>query len=288
VPYAAGGGGDIMSRGIAPGLEKVLGRSVVVENVTGATGSIGLMRAIQSPPDGSTIVYVTAVNTANAAARPQSNVNLNRDLTAIGMIAQSAFVLAVSPALGVNTVQELIALGKSRPGGLRFGSVGPGSNHHFLAEMFKSATSLEMTHIPYRGEAGAIPDLLAGRVDMMFLTASVAPYLEDKRLIGLGISSSETWPSLPNLKPLSEQGLPTMAYTGWNGLMAPKGTPPEVIDKLNKALAVALKSEVALRTFSVSGFKPVGGSPEALTQQINADMKLFERIIREQHLTFDR
>jgi tripartite-type tricarboxylate transporter receptor subunit TctC len=246
------------------------------------------MRTIQAIPDGTTIVYVTAVNTANAATRPQSNVNLNRDLAAIGMIAQSAFVLAVSPTLGVNTLQEFIALGKSRPGGLRFASTGPGSNHHFLAEMFKSATGLEMTHIPYRGEAGAIPDLIAGRVDMMFMTASVAPYLEDKRLIGLGISSSETWPSLPDLKPLSKLGLPTMAYTGWNGLMAPKDTPPAVIAKLNDALAAAIKSEVAVRTFTVSGFKPVGGTPEALARQVDADMKLFERIIREQNLTFDK
>jgi len=288
VPYAAGGGGDIMARGLVPGLEKALGRTVVVENVTGATGTIGLQRTIQAPPDGTTIVYVTAVNTANAASRPQSNVNLNRDLTAVGQIAQSVFVLAVSPKLGVDNLKDFIALGKKKPGGIRFGSTGPGSNHHFLAEMFKSATGLEMTHIPYRGEAAATPDLMAGRIDMMFYTASIAPYIEDKRLIGLGVTSAEPWFSLPNIKPLSQLGLPTMAYTGWNGLMAPKNTPPEIIATLNKALASALKSETAQRTFRLSGFKAVGGPPEALTQQIDSDAKLFDRLIREQHLTFDR
>jgi len=287
VPYPAGGGGDIVVRNISPGMEQALGRSIIVENITGATGSIGLMRTIQSPPDGNTMVYVTAINTANAATRPNSSVNLNRDLDAVGRISQSAFVLAVSPQLGINSVQDLIALGKKNPG-LRFGSTGPGSNHHLLGEMFKNATGLQMIHVPYRGEAAAIPDLIAGRIDLMFLTASIAPYLDSKQLIGLGVSSAEPWFSLPQLKPLSESGLPNFVYTGWNGLMAPKGTPRDVIVRLNEALAAAIKSDIAVKMFNISGFKPTGGPPEALVAEIDNDMKLYERIIREQNLTFEK
>ena len=286
VPAPAGGGGDISARSVIQDMEKSLGVTIVVENVAGATGNIGIKRALSAAPDGTTLLLVTGANTANAAARPQTSIDLLENFEPISRIGATSFILAASTQSGINSVADLIALAKKRPGELKYGSIGPGSNHHLLAEMLKKEAGINLIHVPYRGEAPAIVDLLAGRLDVMFLTSGMQ-YVSNNQLIALGITSGEPWPLAPNVKPLKLSGLKSFDYQSWNGLLAPKGTPKEIIQKINAAVNDALKGPRAKNALEAVGIGVGGGSPEVLAGLIARDKKLFGDIIRDQNLKFD-
>src|SRR5437588_8832797 len=152
--------------------------------------------------------------------------------------------------------------------------------------MLKSAAGIELSHVPYRGEAPAIPDLVAGRIDLMFLTTA-KPLIDDGRVVGLGHTGDGPWFNLPGVKPLTALGLRDFVVPGWNGLMAPKGTPPGAVARLSEALSAALKSEASVRAFNAMGFNPGAGTPEPMARQIESDMRLFSNVIRERNLKFD-
>jgi len=286
VPFPPGGPADSAVRIPQAGMEKMLGQSIIIENVPGAAGGIGAARVKQSEPDGYTVLQAASPHTTNAAIKPDGNVDLLRDFVPIGLTGISVYGLCASKALGVATLSELIARAKTKPGELKFGSVGVGSAHHLISEMFKAAASVELTHVPYRGEAPAIPDLIAGRIDMMFLTTA-KPLIDGGQVVGLGHTGNGPWFNLPNVKPLTELGLKDFVVPGWNGLMAPKGTPPAAVAKLSEALSAGLKSDAAVSAFNAMGFKPGDGTPGQMAQQIERDMDLFRRVIRERNLKFD-
>jgi tripartite-type tricarboxylate transporter receptor subunit TctC len=286
VPFPPGGPADTAVRIAQAGMEKVLGQSLIVENVAGASGGLGAQRVKQAEPDGYTLLQAASPHTTNAAVKPLGNVDLLRDFEPIGQTGNSVYTLCASREFGAKTLAELVARAKARPGEFKIGSVGVGSAHHLIAEMLKSAAGIELTHVPYRGEAPAIPDLVAGRIDLMFLTTA-KPLIDDGRVIGLGHTGDGPWFNLPGIKPLTEVGLKDFVVPGWNGLMAPKGTPPAAITKLSEALNVALASEAAVRAFNAMGFKPGSGTPAPMRDQIEADMRLFTAVIRERKLTFD-
>ena len=286
VPVPPGGPADTAVRIAQPGMEKVLGQSIIVENVAGAAGGIGALRVKQSEPDGYTLLQAASPHTTNAAVKPDANVDLLRDFAPIGQTGNSVYTLCGSNALGAKTLAEAIARAKAKPGELKIGSVGVGSTHHLIAEMLKAAAGIELTHVPYRGEAPSIPDLIAGRIDLMFLTTA-KQYVDSGQVIGLGVTSAEPWFQLPQLKPLADLGLRGFVIPGWNGLMAPKATPPAVLAKLSEALSTALKSDAAVRGFNAMGFRPGEGTPGPMTAVIEADMRLFTTVIRERNLKFD-
>ena len=286
VPFPPGGPADSAVRIVQAGMEKTLGQSLIVENVAGASGGLGAQRVKQAEPDGYTLLQAASPHTTNAAVKPQGNVDLLRDFVSIGQTGNSVYTLCASNASGVKTFAEMVARAKAKPGELKIGSVGVGSAHHLIAEMLKSAAGIDLTHIPYRGEAPAIPDLVAGRIDLMFLTTA-KPLIDDGRVIGLGHTADGPWFNLPGVKPLTELGLRDFVVPGWNGLMAPNGTPPAVIAKLSEALSMALKSEASVRAFNAMGFKPGSGMPGPMKHQIEADMRLFTTVIRERNLKFD-
>lgn len=286
VPFPPGGPADTAVRIAQPSMEKMLGQSVVVENVPGAAGGIGAQRVKQAEPDGHTILQAASPHTTNAAVKPEANVNLLRDFEPVGQTGNSIYTLCASKASGVADFAGMVARAKAKPGELKIGSVGNGSAHHLIAEMLKSAAAIDLTHVPYRGEAPAIPDLIAGRIDLMFLTTA-KPLIDDGRVIGIGHTGDGPWFNLPNVKPLTELGLKDFIVPGWNGLMAPKGTPPAALAKLSDALSAALKSEAAVKGFNNMGFKPGTGTPGPMKAQIEADMRLFTTVIRERNLKFD-
>jgi tripartite-type tricarboxylate transporter receptor subunit TctC len=286
VPFPAGGPADNAVRIAQPGMEKVLGQSVIVENVVGAAGGIGAMRVKQSEPDGHTLLQAASPHTTNAAVKPATNIDLRRDFVPIGQTGNSVYALCASNASGIKSLAELIARAKAKPGELKIGSVGVGSTHHLIAEALKAAAGVDLTHIPYRGEAPAIPDLVAGRIDVMVLVTA-KPLIESGQVVGLAVSSAEPWFNLPGIKPLAEQGYKDLVFYGWNGLMAPKGTPAAAVAKLSVALSTALKVEASVRAFNAMGFKPGSGTPEAMAQQIARDMDVFTRVIRERQLKFE-
>jgi tripartite-type tricarboxylate transporter receptor subunit TctC len=209
-----------------------------------------------------------------------------RDFVPIGQTGNSVYTLCASRELGITTFAEMVERAKAKPGVITIGSVGVGSAHHLIAEMLKSAAKIELTHVPYRGEAPSIPDLIAGRLDLMFLTTA-KPLVDEGRVVGLAVTSNEEWFNLPGVKPFAQLGFKDFVVPGWNGLMAPKGTPPAVVAKLSDALSGALKPEAAARAFNNMGFKPGTGTPGPMAQQIEADMRLFTTVIRERNLKFD-
>jgi len=286
VPFPPGGPADTAVRIAQAGMEKLLGQSLIVENVAGASGGLGAQRVKQAEPDGYTLLQAASPHTTNAAVKPNGNVDLLRDFVSIGQTGKSVYTLCASNGSGIKTFAEMVAHAKSKPGELKIGSVGAGSAHHLIAEMLKSAAGIELTHVPYRGEAPAIPDLVASRIDLMFLTTA-KPLVDDGRVIGLGHTADGPWFNLPGIKPLTALGLKDFVVPGWNGLMAPKATPPAVVAQLSAALVAALQSEAAVRAFNVMGFKPGSGTPGPMTEQIEADMRMFTTVIRQRNLKFD-
>jgi tripartite-type tricarboxylate transporter receptor subunit TctC len=286
VPFPPGGPADTAVRIAQGGMEKALGQPIIVENVPGAAGQLGAQRVKQSEPDGYTLLQAASPHETNAAVKPQTNVDLLRDFAPIGQTGNSVYALCASKESGAKNFAEMVKLAKARPGELKIGSVGVGSAHHLVAEMLKSAAGIELTHVPYRGEAPAIPDLVAGRIDLMFLTTA-KPLIDDGRVIGLGHTGDGPWFQLPQLQPLTALGLKDFVVPGWNGLMAPKGTPPAVVGKLSGALSGALHTEASVKAFNAMGFKPGDGTPEQMAKQIESDMRLFTTVIRERNLKFD-
>ncbi|MEX2034801.1 MAG: tripartite tricarboxylate transporter substrate binding protein [Xanthobacteraceae bacterium] len=286
VPFPAGGPADSAVRIAQPGMDKILGQSVIVENVVGAAGQIGAQRVRQAAPDGYTLLQAASPHTTNAAARPATNIDIRRDFIPIGVTGNSVYALCASKSSGIKTLAELIARAKAKPGELKIGSVGVGSTHHLIAEALKAAASVDITHIPYRGEAPAIPDLVAGRIDVMFLVTA-KPLIDGGQAVGIAVSSAEPWFNLPGIKPFTELGYKDLVFYGWNGLMAPKGTPSAVAAKLSGALAAALNSDASVRAFNAMGFKPGSGTPDAMAAQIERDMDVFTRVIRERQLKFE-
>jgi len=286
VPFPPGGPADTAVRIAQGGMEKALGQPVIIENVPGAAGGIGAQRVKAAEPDGTTLLQAASPHTTNAAVKPQANVDLRRDFVAIGQTGNSVYALCASKGSGVASLADMIAKAKAHPNELKIGSVGIGSAHHLIAEMLKSAAGIELTHVPYRGEAPSIPDLVAGRIDLMFLTTA-KPLIDDGRVTGLGHTGDGEWFQLPQLRPLTALGLKGFVVPGWNGLMAPKGTPAAVVAKLSEALAAALHTEASVKAFNGMGFIPGSGTPGPMNTQIDADMRLFTTVIRERNLKFD-
>jgi len=286
VPFPPGGPADTAVRIPQPSMEKALGQPIVVENVAGAAGQVGALRVKQSEPDGYTLLQAASPHTTNAAVKPEVHVDLLRDFAPIGQTGNSVYTLCASKELGIKTFAEVVARAKAKPGSMTIGSVGVGSAHHLIAEMLKAAAGIELTHVPYRGEAPSIPDLIAGRLDLMFLTTAKT-LIDDGRAIGLGVTSDTEWFNLPGIKPFTELGLKDFVVPGWNGLMAPKGTPSAALARLSEALSAALGTDAATRAFNNMGFKPGSGTPGPMTKQIEADMRLFTTVIRERNLKFD-
>ena len=286
VPFPPGGPADTAVRIAQGGMEKTLGQTIIVENVPGAAGGLGAQRVKQAEPDGYTLLQAASPHTTNAAVKPQANVDLLRDFVSIGQTGNSVYTLCASKELGLATLAEVTASARAKPNELKIGSVGIGSAHHLVAEMLKSAAGIELTHVPYRGEAPAIPDLVAGRIDLMFLTTA-KPLIDDGRVVGLGHTGDGPWFQLPQLQPLTALGLKDFIVPGWNGIMAPKGTPAAVVAKLSDALAAALHLETSVRAFNAMGFIPGAGTPGPMTRQIEEDMRIFTTVIRERNLKFD-
>ena len=285
VPTAIGGPSDLCVRTVVDAMFANLGQPIAVENITGATGNIGLERVAAAAPDGYTIAQASAANTANWAARPKASFDIVNNLKPIGKVCVAAFTFAVAPSLGVKTVEEFIRYAKANPGKLSYGSIGYGSSQHLVGEMFVSMTGLDMVHVPFRGEPPVAAEMAAGRIHMMFM-AGAKPFIDGGLIAGLATTNRETWIPMPALPPIGKSALPGFSYNGWNGLMAPKGTPDAVIQRLSEALVRALADEKVRATVRSMGNDVGAGTPEDLAAQIRSDVSKFRRIIDERKLSF--
>jgi tripartite-type tricarboxylate transporter receptor subunit TctC len=244
VSYPPGGGADVVARLLAPKLSQSLGQQFVVENRGGAAGVIGAEVVAKAPPDGYTILLDASAHGVNPALQAKLPYDTMKDLAAVSLLVRVPNIVVVTPSLPVNSIKELIALAKARPGSLSFGSSGNGSAQHLAAELFKAQAGVFMVHIPYRGGGAAMIDVMSGQIPLMFANmASALPHVKAGKLKPLAVTGVERSAAMPMLPTVAEAGLPGYQVYEWNGLFVPGGTPPTIVARLHddtvKALALA-------------------------------------------------
>jgi tripartite-type tricarboxylate transporter receptor subunit TctC len=282
-PFAPGGGTDITCRIIAPKLSDALGQPVIVDNRGGAGGMIGVDLAAKSPPDGYTIVLGTigplAINPSLYAKMPYDPV---KDLLPVTLAADALNVLVVHPALPVKNVRELVALGKARPRELNFGSSGPGATDHLAGELFNLLTGTRMVHIPYKGGAPAMIDLVAGNVQIIFSTVSTAVgQIKSGRIRALAMTGTKRFSLMPELPTIAEAGVPGFAVNNWYGVFVPAGTPKEVVARLNAELVKILQVPDVKQRLLDSGIEAISNTPEQFAAYIQAETKKWAKVVKD-------
>jgi len=280
VPFAPGGAPDIIARTLAQKAAQGLGREIIVENRTGAGGNIAFEAAAKAPPDGHTILMCTF----GCATNPFLFEKLAwqpRDFAPLMLAGRVPNVLAVRPDLPVKSVGEFIAAAKAKPGGFSMASSGIGSASHLAGEMFRTMAGLEVLHVPYKGSTAALPDLAAGRVDFMIVSAPEAlPFIRDARLHALGSSSTKRAASLPDLPTIAEAGLKGYAVTAWAMLVVPAETPPAVIQRLNREFNVAVSDPDVRRRLEALSVEPGGGTPAEAAEFLQQQSQEWGQLIR--------
>ena len=282
VPFPPGGATDIIARAVAQKLSETWNQSIVVDNRPGAGGNIGTELVAKAAPDGYTLEMGTvgthAINGSLYAKIPFDHV---KDFAPIILVAGVPNVLVVNAALPVNSVQELIAYGKANPGKLNFASSGNGTSTHLSGELFKVMTGVQMTHVPYKGSAPALQDLLAGQVQLMFdnLPPSL-PQIKAGKLRALAVTSATRAPALPDVPTVAESGLAGFEASSWFGLLAPTGTPPAIIAKINEEVVKWLASPEGKEKLAAIGANPAGGPPEDFARHIQAETAKWAKVVK--------
>ena len=280
VGFAPGGGTDIVARAISVKLTEAWGQQVVVDNRPGAGTIIGTDIVAKSPADGYTILHASASFSINPSLQKKLPYD-PKDLVAVMQSAMQPYVFVVHPTVPARNVKEFIALAKAKPNTLNFGSPGTGSGGHLAVELFKMTTQTDMVHVPYRGGAPALTDLLGGQIQFMFPTVlTVAQHMKGGRLRGIAMTSAKRSMALPDLPTVAESGVPGFEVTSWNGIMAPRGTPPAILAKINRDANKALGSPDVHEKLVADGAEPVGGSPEVFSNQINRDLAKWAKVIK--------
>ncbi|MBL8380440.1 MAG: tripartite tricarboxylate transporter substrate binding protein [Burkholderiales bacterium] len=282
IPFPPGGATDILGRVLAQKLSEQLGQSVVIDNRPGAGGGIGTELTAKAPPDGYTIQMATvSTHSIGPALNPKTPYDVKRDFVPIAHVADATNILITSPTLPVSTLKELIAHARANPGRLNFSSSGNGTIVHMTGEMFKMATGTFIVHIPYRGTALAIPDLIAGQVAFMFENiASGLPHIKSGKVRALGISQLKRSPLVPDIPTMDEAGLKGFESNTYFGVFAPAGTPPAVAQRLNAEINKAVESTDVRGRFAALGAEPVGGTSEQFARVIERETVKYAAVIK--------
>jgi len=289
VPFPAGGGTDALTRFIAKGMDQRLGQPFVVENRGGAGTTLGATAAARSEPDGYTLMVGTA---STFAAAPGLYKRLaydpNKDFAPVMLFATVPFVLVVHPSLGVKSVQELVALAKSKPGELTYASAGIGAVHHIFCELFMSMTGISMKHVPYRGGGPALNDVVAGHVPVYFADAGpAASLIRAGQLVALGVTTAERAAHMPDVPTLHEAGVTGYEANTWQMMVAPARTPEPVVARLNMALSEVMKTPEAQQYFTGLGMRPTTGTPAQAAEHIRKESARWTALIRGIGLSVD-
>lgn len=282
VSFAAGGPTDTFARLVAARLSDSLGQPVVVENRPGGGSNIGSAFVARSKPDGYTLLLGTVANTTNMGVYDNMGYDTIKDFEHITQIMSSPSLLVVSNNLPVKTLQELVAYAKANPGKLSFASSGAGGMNHHAGELLKLRAGLDMVHIPYKGAAPALNDVMSGRVDLGFKTASgVMPAVLAGNVRAIAVAGHQRLPLLPDVPTVAEAGMPGLEVDSWNGLFAPAGTPPEIVRKLaDQTIAILRTQEIADRFAAISA-TPVGSTPEEFSAYVKSEVEKWGGVARE-------
>jgi tripartite-type tricarboxylate transporter receptor subunit TctC len=287
VPFAPGGGTDVLGRIVAQRLSEQWGQPVVVENQPGASGGIGTKAFIKAEPDGYTLLMAStgALMAASAALAPDGNFDVNKFFAPITAVAAPPYLLVVNPKIKVNSVAELIKLASAKPRVLSFGSSGIGAASHLSGALFEKDVHVEMLHVPYKGTGPAVTDLLGGRIDMMFSpSTTVQAFVESGKLKALATTGAKRSKFFPTIPTVAESGLPGYESVGWFGLLAPAHTPPEIVAKLNKAVVAIMAEEDVIKHMAALGAEPEPQTPEQFGRYINADIAKWSKLVKEENI----
>jgi len=288
VPFAPGGGTDVLGRIIAQRLAEKWGQAVVVENQPGASGGIGTRAAAKADPDGYTLLMAStgALMAASAALAPDGAFDVNKFFAPITVVAAPPYLLVINPNVQAGSVAELIALARAKPKALSFGSSGIGAASHLSGALFEKDAKIEMLHVPYKGTGPAVTDLLGGRIDMMFSpSTTVQAFVASGKLKALGTTGAKRSKFFPRIPTVAEDGLPGYHSVGWFGLLAPAHTPPDIVDKLNRAVVEIMAMPDVIEHMAKLGAEPEPQSPEEFGRYINADVAKWSALVKEQGIT---
>jgi tripartite-type tricarboxylate transporter receptor subunit TctC len=285
VAYPPGGLTDALARAIAKPLSERLKQPVVVQNVAGGGGNIGAAKAAKSAPDGYTIYLgnnaTVGLNTLVYKSLPFDPMT---ELAPITLVVESQTILVVHPAVPAQNVTDLIALAKSKPDQLNYGSTGNGGVSHLAGEMFKGVTGTRMTHVPYKGTAPALTDLMGGQIQMMFIDTA-APHVKSGKLRGLAVTGSKRWPLLPEVPTLAEAGVTGFEKYNWFGVLAPAGTPAAIINQLNRELVAIMRDPELQKWLESQGAEAATGTPEEFAAFIRRDQAKWAKVVKDTGIT---
>ena len=288
VPFPAGGGVDLTARTVGQKLAEYVGQQVVIDNRAGAAGTIGAEHVAKSAPDGYTLLVAGPGAVAVAPLLfPKLGYNPLKDLAPITMLVTMPFIIVAHPSVPAKNAAELIALAKANPGKLNMASGGAGTGQHLAGEFFNVLAGIRMIHIPYKGTAPAIADIMGGHADLTFSDPSVLPQLQSGRLKAIGVSGTVRYPPLPNAPTVNESGLPGYDALNWYPMMAPAGTPREIISRLNAEAVKALTAPDVREKLLSQGLIPTPMSPEQLGQFIREDYERWARVIKAANVKLD-
>ncbi len=285
VPVAAGGSPDVLARIIGEKLRERLGQAVIVDNRAGAGQMIGADHVAKAVPDGYTIMLPTATYCGSAALQPKLPFDPLNDLTGVAMVGVGPLLIVVHPSVPVKNVKELIALARSRPGQINYGSAGAGSIIHFAAEVFASNTLIDIVHVPYKSGAPAVAAAVAGEVPMVFMSLpSVWPQVKANRLRAIAVTSAKRSSFVPDLPTVAESGVPGYEAGQWWGVLAPAKVPAAIIAKLNSEINTILAADEMRTRLANEGAEPVLMSPEAFTSFVRNEIAKFRKVVKERNL----
>ena len=283
VPFAAGGVADLLPRVVGERLAQKWGQPVVIENKVGAAGNIGMAEGARAEPDGYTLLLAPTGNlTVNPKLFPKLPFDTHRDLTPVTLLAQSANVLVVHPSVPAKTFRELVAHARASPGKLNFASPGEGSGAHLAGELLNIEAGIKAVHVPYKGIAPAVNDLLGGQVQMMFAGIStVLQHVKSGKLVAIAIASPRRNAQLPDVPTVAESGIPGFDVTSWYGIVVRSGTPPAIVQKLQRDMAEALQSGEVPARLAGLGLEPVGNTPAEFDALIKAETRKWGDIVEK-------
>ncbi len=286
VPYSAGGPTDVMARVLAKEIRTLSGQSTIVDNRPGAGGSIGSAAVARSEADGNTLVVNGGIShTINPLISEGATGYKHTDFSGVAAFAKSSMVLVAYPGLGAKSVTELVAMAKAKPGAISYASGGLASNPHLAAELFKSVAGIDMVHVPYKGSADSVADMVAGRVPVGFLSPTVAePLVREKRLVALGVTSRQRLSNWPDVPTLHEQDVAGYEFESWYAVLAPSGTPPKTLEKLSDWINAALRSPEAQKSMAALGLDVMASTPSETDRRIEEELQRWTALIKTQGL----
>jgi tripartite-type tricarboxylate transporter receptor subunit TctC len=285
VPYTPGGYTDLMSRLVGQKVADALGVTVVFENKPGANAIIGTDVVAKAAPDGYTFGTVIAAHAVNASLNPKLPYDTLKDFTYVSLMSSAPLIIIANKSLPANNIQELIALAKSKPGSLSFASSGIGAASHLTMEMFKARMGLDMVHVPYKGTAGALQDTVAGNINLMFdIVGPLMPQITAGNVKALGLAAKEQIPAAPGVKTFIEQSVPDFVSGSWAGIIAPAGTPKEIVDRVSAEAKKALADPTTIQRLADQGIVAVGNTPDEFRVFVTEEIARWAKVIKDANI----